>query len=61
MNMNSVATTTTPIGQLANPAVVVPDIPTAGAAPSLCDAGLYVPELLALGRRRDEPRRPAPA
>ena len=61
MNMNSVGSTTTPIGQLTDPTVFVPDIPTAGASPSLCDAGFSVPELLARGGRRDGPRRPAPA
>jgi hypothetical protein len=61
MDINLKGTTTTQVGQLADPITfrVAPIISMAGAAPNLCDAGFYVPELLALAGRIEGPRRPA--
>jgi hypothetical protein len=59
MDINPAGTTTTQIGQVTDLTIVVPHISLAGATPSLCDAGFYVPELLALAGRPERPRRPA--
>ena len=62
MDINPARTTTTQMGQLADPTITfdgTPDISMARATPSLCDAYLYVPELLALAGRFERPRRPA--
>ncbi len=61
MDINPTGTTTTRMGQLADPAItfrVASDISMAGATPTFCDASLYVPELLALAGW-ERPRRPA--
>jgi hypothetical protein len=61
MDTNPMGTTTTQIGQLADPIITLgvgPDASMAGATASLCDATFYVPELLALADR-SRTRRPA--
>lgn len=52
MDIDLMGTTTSQIGQLADPTFgVAPDTSMADATPSLCDASFYVPELLALTNR----------
>jgi hypothetical protein len=61
MDINLPGTTRAQSGQLADSTIAslaAPDIPMAGATPSLCDAAFCVPELLAPADRREARHRP---